>query len=492
MLSSRRMLKRDLGSLASREHDLLVIGGGIYGAAAAWDAAQRGLSVALVEASDFGSGTSWNSVKTIHGGLRELQRAALGAVRESILERRAFLRIAPDLVRPLPFVVPTSGHGPFGPEAFALALRLYDLVGADRNQGLPEAQAIPRARVLSRDELLAIFPGLRDQPANGGALWTDAQATSTERLLLAMLEAASARGAALANYAEATALVRADRIKGASVHDRESGDTLEVRARMVLNAAGAAMGRVAALAGIEQTPVPQLRAFNLVLDRPVVTTHALGARSEGRFLYMVPWRGRTILGTGYAPPDSPADREEAAFLADARRAFPWAELSERDVALVHRGFVPGDARGLRRRPVFIDHERAHGLPGLVSIQGVKYTGARRLAEQAIDLVERRLGRARSRCRTATTPLPAPPPPTPLEEAARRCATDEMALHLADVVLRRLDLGTAGRPSDDELDRVEAALAGTLGWDAARRRSERAELLAAFPRAAPDPASPEPA
>jgi len=104
-------MKRDLGALTGREHDLAIVGGGIHGAAAAWDAAQRGLRVALLEARDFGSGASWNSLKTIHGGLRHLQRADLASLRDSARERSALLRIAPRLVRPLPCLVPTYGHG---------------------------------------------------------------------------------------------------------------------------------------------------------------------------------------------------------------------------------------------------------------------------------------------------------------------------------------------------------------------------------------------
>ena len=126
----------------------MVIGGGIHGVATAYDAAQRGLSVALVEANDFGSGVSWNSLKTIHGGLRHLQRADLGQVRESVRERRALLRIAPDVVRPLPFLVPTYGHGARGREAFAAGLRVYDLMSLDRNDDVPPERRIPPSRVL--------------------------------------------------------------------------------------------------------------------------------------------------------------------------------------------------------------------------------------------------------------------------------------------------------------------------------------------------------
>src|SRR5512136_2861532 len=129
-------MRRDTRALASREHDLLVVGGGIYGAAAAWDAAQRGVEVALVEREDFGAEASWNSLKTIHGGLRYLQKADLGRLRASVRERRTLLAIAPELVQPLPFFVPTYGHGMSGREVLAAGLALNELLTADRNRGL--------------------------------------------------------------------------------------------------------------------------------------------------------------------------------------------------------------------------------------------------------------------------------------------------------------------------------------------------------------------
>jgi glycerol-3-phosphate dehydrogenase len=151
-------VKRDLAALAGREHDLLVIGGGIHGAAVAWDAAQRGLAVGLVEAADFGSGASWNSLKTIHGGLRHLQRADVAGLRESSRERAALLRIAPALVRPLPFLLPAYGHGRRGPEFLAAGLLADALLTPDRNRSVPASVRLPRNRVLSRAEVLARVP----------------------------------------------------------------------------------------------------------------------------------------------------------------------------------------------------------------------------------------------------------------------------------------------------------------------------------------------
>ena len=209
----------------------------------------------------------------------------------------------------------------------------------------------------------------------------------------------------------------------------------------------------------------------------------MGARSEGRFLFVVPWEGRTIVGTSYEPAGAPPS-DPMAFLDEASRAFPWAGIGRADAALVHEGLVPGrgDASGLSTRPRLHDHEAEDGLPGLVSLQGVKYTTARAVAERAVDLVMRRLGRSGPPCRTAVTPLAkARALPGTLEERARLAAREEMALTLADAVLRRLDLGTAGPPPAGDLDVVARVLAAELGWSAEREQAERSGLAAALAR-----------
>ncbi len=228
--------------------------------------------------------------------------------------------------------------------------------------------------------------------------------------------------------------------------------------------------------------MPLLSACNLVLRRPIVTTHALGASSGGRFLFAVPWNGRSIVGTGYGPPDAPVAVGGAAFLDEARRAYPWADIRVDDVTLVHHGLVPGTGvgQGLASRHLLLDHEAADGVAGLVSVQGVKYTTARGVAEEAIDLVVRRLGKTAAPCRTAATPLAhARPLAGTLEERARAAARDEMALSLCDAVLRRLDLGTAGPPSGDERDAVAAVLAAEHGWEPTRVAAEVRALDAAY-------------
>jgi glycerol-3-phosphate dehydrogenase len=480
-------VKRDIAALVEREHDLLIVGGGIYGAAACWDAAQRGLRAALVEKADFGSGTSWNSLKTIHGGLRHLQRLELGLLRESVRERRALQRIAPALVRPLPFLLPTYGHGPRGREAMAVGLRLYDLLAWDRNDGLPEPDRIPRSRMLAASEVRERVPGIDAKGLTGGALWTEAQVLDSERLLLAFLRAASEAGALVANAVEATGLLRSGaRVTGVSARDHESGDALALRARVVLNCAGPGAVGLLRRAGLERPRVPLLRAWNFVLRRAASPQLAVGGRGDGRYLFLVPWRGVSIVGTDYESADAPGDpKRQQRFLEAVQRAFPWAGISADDVALLHAGLVPGerDASGLWSHSLVTDHAE-DGAPGLITAVGAKYTTARSVAERAVSLAFRNLGREAPPCRTAFTPLAwARPADAALERQVETAVREEMALTLADVVLRRAPLAGVGA-SGAEIETALAVTARERGWSSERADEERQALAHALRAHAP--------
>ena len=175
-------MRRDIGLLTEYEYDLVIIGGGIFAACAAWDASLRGLSVALIEKYDFGSGSSANSLKFIHGGIRYLQHGDIVRLKHSCNERSAMLRVAPHLVRPLPVLIPTYGHGTSGKLFLGLGMYLYDFLTLGRNRGIRDAkQHIPLTRFLSKQEVLNEYPDLDQKGLTGAALFSDAQMYNPDR-----------------------------------------------------------------------------------------------------------------------------------------------------------------------------------------------------------------------------------------------------------------------------------------------------------------------
>jgi glycerol-3-phosphate dehydrogenase len=428
-------MKRDIARLAGEFYDLLVIGGGITGVCVAWDAALRGLKVALVESGDFGAATSANSLKTIHGGLRYLQDANVGLMRTMIRERRAFLRIAPHLARPLPFLMPTTGRGLRSRAAMRLALALNDLISFDRNRGVDLKRRLPGGRILSRAECLRLLPEIDGREVTGGALWYDAQMYNSDRLLLSFVLSAVAAGAVVANYTSATGFLlegaRArggSRVVGVTVRDELKGQGYDIGAKVVVNAAGAKVDAVLGYLGRRQGArlfQPSL-ALNLVTRRimpaygvaltgkarPPGRDKAPGERS--RLWFIVPWRRYSLIGTIHLPggqdPDqvSPAEADVQMYLDEINAACPGARLRGEDVYTIHRGFLPvaapqPEVQLLRQDQVY-DHRQDIGVSGVISVVGVKYTTARHAAEQVVDLAFEQLGEKGPPCRTRQTPL----------------------------------------------------------------------------------------
>lgn len=428
-------MKRDTPRLASEVYDLLVIGGGITGVCVAWDATLRGLKVALVESQDFGAATSANSLKTIHGGLRYLQDANLGLMRTMIRERRAFLHIAPHLVRPLPFLMPTTGRLLRSRPVMRLALALNDLISFDRNRGLDRQRRLPHGRVISRAECLRLLPGINTREVTGGALWYDAQMYNSDRLLLSFLLSATTAGAVVANYTTATALLLetervtgTSRVAGVKVRDELSGRVYDIGAKLVVNAAGAQVDAFLAHLGRNQGPrkfQPSL-AMNLV-TRCIMPDYAVGLTGQyrrpdrdgalverSRLLFIVPWRRFSLIGTIHLPIDHETDQatlaevDLQAYLDEINVACPDARLRCEDVYAIHRGFLPAVGSGpevrLVRRDRIYDHRHDLAVQGLISVVGVKYTTARHAAEKAVDLAVQQLGYEVRPCRTCEWPL----------------------------------------------------------------------------------------
>lgn len=411
-------MKRDLTQLAGRSFDLLILGGGIYGAAAAWEAASRGLSVALIDRGDFGCATSSNSLKIIHGGLRYLQHADFVRMRESIVERRTVMRIAPHLIRVFPCLMPTYGHQIKGPEVMTIAMLMNDILSCDRNRGLQNGQRLPMGHVVSKQRVKELIPHVDEKNMTGGAMWYDAQVYNSERLLFSYLHSAAARGAQFANYSQATGLlVEKNRVMGARVVDRMSGESFDVRARVVVNNLGAwTDDLLASLPMRPSKPVFQLStAMNVIIRRPLTSVGAgISAKVEfrdpdaiirkgSRLLFIAPWRNVSMIGTWHDPyegrPDAfqPGEEQVANMLRQINDAMPGADIRREEVLLVHRGFLPmagvhpvsGDVRLLKHYRI-LDHRADLKLDGLLSVVSVKYTTARDVAVKTVNAVFKKL------------------------------------------------------------------------------------------------------
>jgi glycerol-3-phosphate dehydrogenase len=447
-------VRRDLPELASREYDLVIVGGGIFGVCAAWDATLRGLSVALLERADFAHAASANCFKMIHGGIRYLQHADVVRVRQSAAERSAFLRIAPHLARPLPIFIPTYGHGKKGKEILAAGMKAYDLVTLDRNRGIPDPSCrIPATRTLSRRRALELYPFFEGPGFSGGAVFHDGQMYSPARLALAFLLSATERGARAANHAEVTRLLRSgDDVTGVQVRDTIDGGEYEVRGRVVLNAAGGwAPQLLRRSLSRDLSPSPTFsRDAYFVVRRPLPGPYALAVSSStqdpdaifsraARHLFLVPWQGCTLVGVWHVVYEGdPAEAEVSEtdlrdFLDEINTACPWLGLERDEVGLTQCGLVlfgenrPG-ARDLSygKRSLLIDHERTDGLAGLVTLIGVRYTTAReeadRTAAASSDAVRRpaaRPGQLSTGATSSASPSSRPAPSLRVPRACRR-------------------------------------------------------------------------
>lgn len=418
-------MERDLNRLSSNTYDVVVIGGGIHGVTTAWDAVLRGLSVALVEKGDFGSATSSNSLKIIHGGLRYLQQADFRRIRDSIRDRMILMRIAPHLVHPLPCVMPTYGHLIRGKEIMAIALAINDLVGFDRNQLGDPQKYIPRGRIISKSECLKLIPGVNKRGLTGGAIWYDCQMYNSERLTLSFVLSAARAGADVANYVEVIGFLRdGDRITGVKARDVLTGDELEIRAKIVVNNSGPWVDQVLDFLNTSRNHrTLWSKAMNLV-TRQLIPEYAVGLPGKVRngdvevdkVYFIAPWRNFSLVGTVHAPyygnpNDYRVSEEEIQnFIDEINQAYPGAALKRQDVLFFYGGLLPMDGENrvgevkLTKHCRIYDHQERDGIGGLISVVGVKYTTARNVAEKTIDLVVEKLGRKPLKSATEVTPL----------------------------------------------------------------------------------------
>jgi glycerol-3-phosphate dehydrogenase len=536
--SAPREREERLARLSAERFDILIIGGGINGAGIARDAAMRGLRTALVERDDFGSGTSSRSSRLVHGGVRYLEHGHLNLVFESSRERRTLLRIAPHLVRPLRFIWPVFGGARLPRWKLLAGLFMYDALAVFRN--VANHEALDAREVASRE------PSLRRDGLVGGAQYYDAATDDARLTLANIVAAHERGAVAVNHVEAVRFLRDAERIVGAVVRPTDDAEReIEVRASVVVNAAGPWSDEVRALdAPATRNTVRATKGVHIAVSRERLATNGaitLLSPVDGRVMFVLPSTATTIVGTTDTPTDERPDEVRASaddvdyLVTSVNAFFPAAKLAASDVIASWAGIRPLIATGYANDPASAsrEHRIDRSGSGLVSVTGGKLTTYRSMAAEVVGIVERALGRRAGRSRTDREPLPGGDLRT-FDEAlraaelevgdaivakrlveahgsrwrqvaaltvsepalARRIVRDlpyllaevvyaverEMALTLADVLVRRLHIAYETADHGRAAARVAAAvLAGRLGWDNARAATELARYDAEVTR-----------
>jgi glycerol-3-phosphate dehydrogenase len=440
---------RALGELTADSFDVVVIGGGVTGAGVALDAASRGYSTAIVERADWAFGTSSRSSKMVHGGLRYLQNFDLGLVREALLERQLMVQLAPHLVYPTPYLVPTLGDDRRDVK-IGIGLNMYDAmastrVGQGRRQRIrdkqdagegeepdPASWSPDRHRTISAEETLEYIPALEARDPKAAYLFYDCQ-TDDVRLVLTILGEAERFGAVMANRLEVGSLLEQDgKAKGVRATDLESGETLEIRAENVVNATGVWADRIKPGEILTEEEVPRIAPsrgthVTLPLDRlPLNHAACIVPAGSGRTIFVLPWYGRALVGTTDNDFDGDIDEvrpgsEDITYLLNAVNDYFGESFSRDDLTGAYAGVRPLISTGDPKKSVDISRkaELYETSSGMLTITGGKLTTWRRMAKQTVDRLAEREGRDLP-CHTADIPLgmSASPedltPPAPLE------------------------------------------------------------------------------
>lgn len=537
----QRFVENDAGG----HFDVVVIGGGITGASVAYEAASRGLTVALLEKRDFSWATSAATSKLIHGGLRYLANGEFSLVRESLSERRVLENIAPNFVYPVPIMLAHNSK-PFKNNKWVVksGMLLYDALSYDKNYTWDPSKRLAAHRTISRRQVLQREPNIRQANLTGASVYYDCASIFPERLTLAFIKSAVAHGAKVANYARVEGFVidAQHRVTGVEVRDLLNNARLTVSGAVTINCSGPWADLMLGLAAVDDNcsnTLQRSEGIHIITDRPLISgKYVVGCLPlSGRHFFLIPWRRHTLIGTTDKPftgnPDHYRVTKQSILelLDEVNGSFGDGTLGYADVRHTFGGLRPLVEDQTREtytcsRRYEIHDNACDGLNGLVTVEGGKYTTSRRLAENSLNLIEKKLGRRRTKSTTAKRHLAGCEIKNMNDflDAVRRSNTDfsretleylgqnygteyaavlklardnpalaevlnadgeilaqivyavgqEMARTLPDIVLRRTGIGTLGHPGREILRKAAAVAAPVLGWDGARVEHEVAE------------------
>lgn len=402
-------MKRFVEDYNGSMFDLVIIGGGVTGAAVAYDAASRGLSVALVEKGDFGGATSSATSKLIHGGLRYLATMEIGLVRESLKERKMLENIAPNFVYPMPIMFTTGTQRLSNRRWFVeIGMILYDILSFDKGRTWDRAKKIPMHRNLSARRVLELEPNVKRDGLTGAAMYYDCISIFPERLTLAFVKSALKHGAKVANYAKVEDFIfdHNRHVSGVKVRDLLNGKTVEVRGALTVNCGGPWADIILGIANKKPESEQLRRSEGIhVITKKLINSHVVGSTTkDGRHFFLIPWRGHSLIGTTdkeyIGSPDKwRVTKKAIQELLDAvnENFGNFEPIKYEDVLHTYGGLRPlvedqtEDVYATSRKYEVYDNAR-DGLQNLITVEGGKYTTSRNLAEQVMKVVKKKIGK----------------------------------------------------------------------------------------------------
>jgi glycerol-3-phosphate dehydrogenase len=453
---------RDVKKCSEELYDLVIVGGGIYGVMLSYEAVRRNLRPLMLEKNDFCGATSLNHLRTIHGGIRYLQSLDLPRFKESVGERKWFLKYFPQFVNVMPCLMPLYGKGLYRNSILKIGLLLNDMFSFNRNTSVGKERHLPNGKIISPQQTKAIFPAVDSQGLKGSALWYDANIQEYQRLMIELLKVAVASGATALNYVNVKGLLtlrEKDNVFGVQAADEETGEAYAFKALKVINAAGPWSRDIAAQIDRDHVPLfkKRLLLWNVLFDREALSDYSLAItpdRGSGHTYFFHPWKNRLLVGTGEVEVQKsnsettvPSDEMEN-FINDMNQMAPGLNVTEKDIQRVYSGILPAKENGkLANREVIFDHSTDGGPKGLFSISGVKFTTSRLVAEKTLSRVfpnakkqphEKILERMERENLSFDYDWE---PSTETDiSILKKIVENESVLHLSDLIFRRTSLG----------------------------------------------------
>jgi len=402
-------IERNPKNCEKTSYDLIIVGGGIYGASLALESVRRGLKPLLLEKDEFGHATSSKSLRIIHGGLRYLQALDFGRHQESVRERSWFLRNFPDLVEPMECLMPIYERGIRRTSVLKTAMIINDLLSHNRNRGLREDHYLKNGEIIGPSQTVARFHDVDQNDLSGSVIWHDAAMTDSRKLLLEFLKWGTHYGADALNRMQARQLIlEENRVTGLIAADSKTNEFHSFQSPVVVNCAGPWTREVARKM---HRDIPQLFSptlgFNVILNKKLTSKMTVAVTpnySGGQTYFLRPYEGQIFAGTSYAPwrrgleEPKPSEENLKDFITDLNLAVPNWSLKLSDIKEIYSGLLPASKEmttNLSAHETLIKHEKLGGPSGLYSVSGVKFTTARLVAEKTLRMIYKNSGKAYS-------------------------------------------------------------------------------------------------